>query len=123
MSSRNARLTPEHREVAPVIHRALDAAVDAYIEGEDEAAALLNVARVELGRVGELEVEYLEMVDAGTMKPVETAGENSVMAVAAFLGSVRLIDNILFARALEPDAPSATCTAHQVPDVIDYGSH
>jgi len=123
MSSRNARLTPEHRKIAPAIHRALVAAVDAYIEGEDEAAALLNAARVELECVGELELEYLELVDAGTMKPVATADENSVLAVAAFLGGVRLIDNILFARALEPDASSAACTTHQVPDVIEYGSH
>jgi pantoate--beta-alanine ligase len=123
MSSRNARLTREHREVAPVIYRALNAAVDAYIEGEDEAAALLDAARVELEGVGELELEYLELVDAGTMKPVETADENSVMAVAAFFGSVRLIDNILFARALAPDATAATCDTHRVPDVIEYGSH
>jgi pantoate--beta-alanine ligase len=123
MSSRNARLTEEHRHLAPVIHRALNAAVQAYIEGEDDAAAVMDAARAELSSVVELEVEYLELVDASTMKPAETADENSVLAVAAFLGDVRLIDNILFARALEPDATLDTCEAHAVPDVIEYGSH
>ncbi len=123
MSSRNARLTEGQRKLAPVIYRALNAAVDAYIEGEDEAVAVVDAARAELSSVEELEVEYLELVDARTMKPAETADENSVLAVAALLGDVRLIDNILFARALAPDAAFDACEAHAVPDVIEYGSH
>ena len=98
MSSRNARLTESERTIAPVIHRALSAAVDAYRGGERQSAALLERARRVIDEAGAFRIDYLELVDGEALVPVETASDGSVMAVAAFLGGVRLIDNVSLAR-------------------------
>jgi pantoate--beta-alanine ligase len=104
MSSRNARLGAAERAVAPVVHRALMAATDAYLAGETLAPVLVERAHAVLARHPELRPEYLEVVDGETLKPVGTADDRSVIAAAVWLGGVRLIDNVIFSRALEARA-------------------
>jgi pantoate--beta-alanine ligase len=103
MSSRNARLGDAEREVAPAIYRGLSAAVAAYRDGERRSAALVARAREAIRKwdaTGAFRIEYLEVVDGEALAPVETANDGCVMAVAAFLGGVRLIDNVSLARPL-----------------------
>lgn len=102
MSSRNARLTPGQRAMAPVIHRALRAASAAFAAGERDRAKLVAAASAVLSTCDALRVEYLEIVDPALVTAVETAGEDSVMAVAAWLGPVRLIDNLTLAEGASP---------------------
>jgi pantoate--beta-alanine ligase len=101
MSSRNARLEDAEREVAPAIYRGLSAAAAAYQAGERRSAALIEHARQAIDATGAFRIEYLEIVDGEALAPVETANDGCVMAVAAFLGGVRLIDNVSLARPLE----------------------
>ena len=98
MSSRNARLSEKERAIAPTIYRALGAAAEAYRAGERKSATLLARARAMIEECGEFRIDYLELVDGEALAPVETANDGSVMAVAAFLGGVRLIDNVSLAR-------------------------
>jgi pantoate--beta-alanine ligase len=104
MSSRNARLTADQRAIAPAVHRALAAATEAYLAGETLAPVLIERAHAVLARNPELRPEYLEVVDGETLQPVATADDRSVIAAAVWLGGVRLIDNVIFARALEARA-------------------
>jgi pantoate--beta-alanine ligase len=104
MSSRNARLGDAEREIAPVLYRALSAAVEAYRGGERRSAALVERARATIDAARAFRIEYLEVVDGEALAPVATANDGCVMAVAAFLGGVRLIDNVSLARPLEEAA-------------------
>jgi pantoate--beta-alanine ligase len=94
MSSRNARLNDHQRELAPSIHRALLAAAVAYRDGERDPDRLRAVVAAVLAEAPEIRVEYLEFVSASTLAAQTTADCETVLAVAAFLGDVRLIDNI-----------------------------
>jgi len=98
MSSRNARLGEKERALAPALYRALGAAVAAYRDGEKRSTELCNLARAVIEEIGEFRIDYLELVDGEALAPVETANDGSVVAVAAFLGGVRLIDNVSLAR-------------------------
>jgi pantoate--beta-alanine ligase len=90
-SSRNAYLSPADRARAVSLSRALFGARDRAAAGERDGAALLALARAALD-VDRL--DYLELVDADTLAPVEKIDRPAVMAVAAFIGKTRLIDNV-----------------------------
>lgn len=98
MSSRNSYLSSDERRFALTLSRALYAARAAFDAGERSSAALLAIARAPLDeaeRAGHLRLDYLELRDAESLAPAEgrLAGP-SVLAVAAFLGTTRLIDNL-----------------------------
>jgi pantoate--beta-alanine ligase len=93
MSSRNAYLSPEDRERATALSRALAAAERGVREGG--LASGLAAARRELADAG-IEPEYLDARDAETLAPVEEIADRPVLvAVAARVGAARLIDNVL----------------------------
>jgi len=115
LSSRNARLSDEQRRVAPAIYEALHAAADSYLDGETNAASLQVAARARLAAHPSIAVEYLEIVDGDSLQSVETADDSSVIAVAAELGAVRLIDNIIFARARREREAAARLGAEASP--------
>jgi len=94
MSSRNAYLSARERRVAPEIHATLRAIRDRAASGVRDAAVLVREGVERLTRAG-FEVEYLEIVDADTLDAVRTIEGPCVVAVAARLGSTRLIDNLL----------------------------
>jgi pantoate--beta-alanine ligase len=93
MSSRNAYLSPEDRERATALSRALAAAESATREGG--LGSGLDAARRELAAAG-IEPEYLEARDAETLEPVQATADRPVLVlVAARVGAARLIDNVL----------------------------
>ncbi|UWF77534.1 MULTISPECIES: pantoate--beta-alanine ligase [Microbacterium] len=94
MSSRNVRLDPESRERATALHRALAAAERAAAAGERDAGALIAAARAELAAAG-VEPEYLELRDAQDLHELSHVEGEALLAVAAHVGGVRLIDNTL----------------------------
>jgi pantoate--beta-alanine ligase len=93
MSSRNALLAEGDRGKAPALKAALDAAATMIAGGGDVAAAV-DQALSAVGEAGFGPVEYLSYVDGGTLEPLETAREGGRLIAAAFLGKIRLIDNI-----------------------------
>jgi pantoate--beta-alanine ligase len=94
LSSRNAYLSPEERERALALSRALRAAQAAVDSGRREAAAVVGAARAELSRAG-LEPEYLQLRSATDLSPVERVNGSTLLAVAARVGRARLIDNAI----------------------------
>lgn len=115
MSSRNARLAPAERERAVVIPKALSAAAAAYSRGERDASRLADAASAVLSACDALRVEYLEVVDPDAISATTVADDRSVMAVAAWLGPVRLIDNVTLAEGTQPSivktSTGAPCAA------------
>jgi len=95
LSSRNAYLSPEERQRARSLSRALFEARDAVEAGERDAERLRGRARERLAAAG-VRVDYLEIVDPDTLAPVARAEPRSAMLVAAFVGTTRLIDNVRF---------------------------
>jgi pantoate--beta-alanine ligase len=95
MSSRNAYLTPEERDRAAALIRALRAAERVAASGETSTRVALDAARAELERAG-IEPEYLEARDAEGLAPAESLnGRPVLVAVAARVGRARLIDNLV----------------------------
>lgn len=95
MSSRNVRLTAKQHEDARRIRRALLAAQNAHQTGENSSAVLIDLAKknIEASPEGAI-IDYLELLDAETLNPIEQVNVPAVMATAIFYDSVRLIDNI-----------------------------
>ena len=94
MSSRNQRLTPAERALAPRLYQALQIAATLIEQGVRDSAAIKREALATLTHP-DIRVEYLEIVDPDSMQPVELIGGPVRIAIAAWLGSVRLIDNVL----------------------------
>ena len=93
MSSRNSRLSAPDRARADVIHSALSAVAAAVAAGERDPVAATAPGRERLAAAG-AELEYLELVEPTTMRPLASLGADALAVVAARLGSVRLIDNL-----------------------------
>ena len=94
MSSRNAYLDPEHRKRALVLHRALMLVEELASAGERDTSNLLAAGRDEVAKEDAVRLDYFEIVDPDTLDPVENISGNVLVAVAAYVGSTRLIDNI-----------------------------
>ena len=94
LSSRNAYLSPEERERALALSRALRAAEAAVAGGTRDADAVVAVARDELDRAG-VEPDYLQLRSATDLSPVERVNGSALLAVAARVGRARLIDNAI----------------------------
>ena len=99
MSSRNVRLSPEGRKTALALSRGLAAARAEYEKGERDVALLALACRSVLEAERGVFVQYVDVVDAGTLEPRMRADEPVVVAVAAFVDDVRLIDNIVLGEA------------------------
>ena len=94
MSSRNVHLSPADRDRAAALHRALAAAQDAVSAGERDPGAARERALAELARAG-IEPEYVELVSADTLAPLERIDGRALAVLAAPVGGTRLIDNQL----------------------------
>lgn len=94
MSSRNSRLTPPQRKQAPVLYRALTAARELVREGERDSAVVDGAIRSVLTEAPLGEVEYVEIVRADDLTPVDTIGGECLVALAVRFGDTRLIDNM-----------------------------
>lgn len=98
MSSRNTRLTPEQRQIAPNIHRALESSLD-WAKTHSLSETKRYVIE-EINSFPQMEVEYYEIVDPLTMQPLgdwsEARNGSAVGCVTVYCGKVRLIDNIKY---------------------------
>ncbi len=92
MSSRNAYLSPEDRRRALALSQGLAAAEAAFGRGERDAAALVAAARAPLEAVA-ARIDYVELRDAEELTDVARVEKPAVLAIAAFIGNTRLIDN------------------------------
>jgi pantoate--beta-alanine ligase len=92
LSSRNARLAPAERERAPALQAALRAAADAVARGERDAARVVATARAAMTPYA-VDPEYLAVVDADSFSRLDEIDRRALIAVAARVGDVRLIDN------------------------------
>jgi pantoate--beta-alanine ligase len=94
MSSRNALLTPDERERALALPAALEAARALAASGERSAQALLDAAHTAMRPFG-VEPEYVALVEPDTLEPVDTLTDATLLALAARIGEIRLIDNAI----------------------------
>jgi pantoate--beta-alanine ligase len=95
MSSRNAYLQGEGRRAATVLYRALSAARQEIVAGERDAVQLLAVMRKVIEAEPQASPDYVEIVDAKTFEPISRLRRACLALLAVFLGSTRLIDNML----------------------------
>ncbi len=98
MSSRNVRLTPSQRQIAPAIYKALVASID-YAKSHSVKETKQDVIN-EINTLPELEVEYFEIVDSFTMQPINNWDDSNcpVGCITVYCGEVRLIDNIKYTK-------------------------
>lgn len=94
MSSRNAYLNAEQRTQALVLNRALKRVSQAWQHGETEPHKLLSVGREEMEKEKSVRLDYFELVDPDNLEPVPRTTKGALLAVAAWVGATRLIDNI-----------------------------
>ena len=95
MSSRNVYLSPEQREAALVLSRSLQMAQRRVAEGERDMAALREAIRTVIAAEPLGEIDYVEIVDMLTLKPVERLEDRALAALAVRFGKTRLIDNCI----------------------------
>jgi pantoate--beta-alanine ligase len=95
MSSRNAYLSADERKAAAALYRALSTARERFEKGERVAAALVGVAEHVIESQPMVRVQYVELRDAETLAHVDRVEWPAVLAVAAFVGKTRLIDNVV----------------------------
>jgi pantoate--beta-alanine ligase len=95
MSSRNAYLDPAQRRQALVLRRSLTRVQKSWEGGERSAEKLAAAGREEVAGERSVRLDYFEIVDADSLDPVKSVADGALVAVAAFVGSTRLIDNIL----------------------------
>lgn len=95
MSSRNAYLTAEQRQQALVLHRSLMRVQAAADQGQRDAARLREIGEQVIAEELAARLDYFAVVDPDTLDPVQDVGGGALVAVAAYVGATRLIDNIL----------------------------
>jgi pantoate--beta-alanine ligase len=95
MSSRNAYLNREQRKRALVLHRSLMRVQALTNAGERNTAKLLDAGRAEFSGEPDARLDYFEIVHPDTLDPVRDVSKGALVAVAAYVGPTRLIDNLL----------------------------
>jgi len=99
MSSRNAYLNPQERKSALVLYRALKEIQRKFEQSERSPFQLIEAGTQVLVQEPGVRLDYLEIVDPDTLDPVEKITSTVLVAVAAFVGGTRLIDNVVLAGA------------------------
>jgi pantoate--beta-alanine ligase len=95
LSSRNAYLTPAQRTQALTLSRAVRHLESLVAQGERRASMLIASADGVFATEPDVRIDYVVLVDAATLEPVDTAVPGTLFAVAAWVGSTRLIDNAI----------------------------
>jgi pantoate--beta-alanine ligase len=106
MSSRNARLSPAERRVSLGLSRALHTAQELVMCGERRASAILQGVQETILREGRVRIEYTSLCHPETLEEVTEVSGPTLLALAVWVGDVRLIDNRLLEGAFS-DQPSA----------------
>jgi pantoate--beta-alanine ligase len=94
LSSRNTYLSPEERKAALVLSRSLDLAAELIKSGEKRAEVIKNRMLELIQQEPRARVDYVEIVDLRTLEPLEQVQDNTLIALAVFIGRTRLIDNL-----------------------------
>jgi pantoate--beta-alanine ligase len=97
MSSRNVYLSPTERTNALSLSHGLRAARDAWQGGERSAAVLKRIVQSSLRAAAGVRAEYIAVVEPEKLRPVSVAPAGTILAVAARVGTTRLIDNVILA--------------------------
>jgi pantoate--beta-alanine ligase len=95
MSSRNAYLDERQRQQALILHRSLRRVKESWQAGEKPAATLIALGKEEIGKDKSVRLDYFEIVDPDDLEVMSMVGAGALVAVAAYVGTTRLIDNIL----------------------------
>ena len=95
MSSRNAYLNAEQRQQALVLSRALRQIHQSFDKGERSATRLIEAGSAVFREVPNVRVDYVAVVDPDSLEPVAEVNSSVLVAVAAYVGATRLIDNIV----------------------------
>ncbi|MEN9218485.1 MAG: bifunctional pantoate--beta-alanine ligase/(d)CMP kinase [Gloeomargarita sp. DG_2_bins_126] len=95
LSSRNRYLNPTQRQQAGRIYRGLQRATTCFQQGERRAERLIAVVQGELAQEPACQVQYIELVHPRTLEPLAAVETEGLLAVAVWLGGVRLIDNVM----------------------------
>ncbi|NLZ47606.1 MAG: pantoate--beta-alanine ligase [Clostridiales bacterium] len=95
-SSRNAYLNPEERKAALILYKSLEDAKIALNKGERNASKVKNIIIDKLNSEPMARIDYVEIVDSLSLKPVSDINTDILVAIAVFIGKTRLIDNFTF---------------------------
>ncbi|MGK7953268.1 MAG: bifunctional pantoate--beta-alanine ligase/(d)CMP kinase [Xenococcaceae cyanobacterium] len=95
LSSRNQYLTKTEKQKASVLYSSLQAAKQAFNTGIKDASSLIELVKKQIATVPEVKLQYAEIVDPQTLQPLEKIEQTGLMAIAAYVNSTRLIDNIM----------------------------
>lgn len=95
MSSRNSYLSTEEREQALVLHKALQIIESRFREGERDSRRLIAAGLYVMANEPGVRIDYLRVVDAKTLEDVDEVEGRALVALAAFVGNTRLIDNVI----------------------------
>ncbi len=108
MSSRNLYLKPEEQEAAAVIHQALAKAKETYKAGERHGTKLTELVRTIIEAEPRVRVDYVSITDGETLEKLDKLDERPMLiAVAAYVGKTRLIDNTTLNASKKKDGASA----------------
>ena len=92
-SSRNTYLSPQEREAATVLHKALMLGRKAIEDGENNTTIVKELIRQTIEAEPLSKIDYVEIVDFDSIEPIDEIRQNTLIAVAVYIGSTRLIDN------------------------------
>jgi pantoate--beta-alanine ligase len=95
MSSRNAYLSPEERKAALSLSRSLKKAQSIVSQGERESPGILAAVRAEIEKEPQVRIDYVQLADPISLQPVDRIEREALLALAAWVGKARLIDNTL----------------------------
>jgi pantoate--beta-alanine ligase len=94
LSSRNQYLNTDERAQATVLYRAMTRVKELADRGQKSVRELIDVAKGVIASANSSRVDYISIVDADNLQPLETLRPNAVIALAVFIGKTRLIDNL-----------------------------
>jgi pantoate--beta-alanine ligase len=95
MSSRNMYLTSEERKDAPVLYHSLQMAHEMIASGERRTKAIIEAMTKLIRAKASVRIDYVSIVDRMTLEPLDTLQQGGLIAVAAWVGKARLIDNMI----------------------------
>lgn len=94
-SSRNTYLNKEEREAALCLSRSLNVAKTMIEKDETDCSKIIDIAKDEINKEVLAKIDYVEIVDLNTLKPIESVKKPLLMAIAVYIGKTRLIDNFI----------------------------
>ncbi|MGQ9838185.1 MAG: bifunctional pantoate--beta-alanine ligase/(d)CMP kinase [Cyanobacteriota bacterium] len=115
LSSRNQYLSAAERQMALGLYQALRRGYEHWQSGDSSAEGILAAAKAELKRYPQLRLQYLELVHPQTLQPLQQVQTQGLLAIAAYVGQTRLIDNLLLSITQENTAQAEEAKAPEKP--------